>query len=297
MRIRTNGTWFALGLMLRTALVLGLIAISVPAWADHCDGSGSVGDRGGEVVGECHEGDSGGSSSGAAADTWNAHCAAEVGAYEEGDAVDFVRVEPLTEGDVEHLGLDPSGVYWWWNAVCLRGGEAVFQREIMVEDSSAVAPEVVRDRARARIDPPAPTPEASPPLSGPTFVNVPTWLWLDSADWVPLEVSETDGLVTVTVRATPVQAAWNMGEGEVVVCDGPGTVWEPGLAETATDCAHTYAHSSYGESDGRFAGSVTVTWEFEWWFNGVYKGGFGSVDLSSGLEVAVGEIQAVETGG
>lgn len=297
MRIRSYRARLAVGVVVGIAVVALLFAPAFPALAGHCSGSGAVGDRGGEVVGECHGGDSGGSGSGAASDTWDAHCASEAGSYQQGDTVDFVRVEPLTEGDVDHLGLDPSGVYWWWNVVCLRGGEAVFQREILVEESVAVAPEVVRDRARARIDPSAPAPASSPPLSGPTYVNVPTWLWLDEADWTPLEVSETQGLVTVTVRATPTQAAWDMGDGEVVVCDGPGTVWEAGLPETATDCSYTYAHSSYGEAEGRFDGSVTVTWEFEWWINGVYQGGFGSVDLSSGFEVAVGEIQAVETGG
>jgi hypothetical protein len=42
---------------------------------------------------------------------------------------------------------------------------------------------------------------------------------------------------------------------------------------------------------------VTVTWEFEWWINDGYQGVFGSVDLSASFGVAVGEIQAVETGG
>lgn len=296
MRVGSHGPRSAVGLTVALALTALVLLVAAPAWADHCGGSGSVNDRGGEVDGECHEDSSGGSDGGGQSDVWNAHCAAEIGAYQGGDEVEFVRMEPLTEGDVEHLGLDPSGVYWWWNVVCLRGGEAVFQREIMVEESS-VAPEVVRNRARARLDPPSPTPASSPPLSGSTYVNVPTWLWLDEGDWAPLEVSETEGLVTVTVRATPTQAAWDMGDEQVVVCDGPGVEWEAGLPETATDCSHVYEHSSYGEPDGRFAGSVTVTWQFEWWINGVYQGGFGSVDLSSGFEVAVGEIQAVETGG
>lgn len=297
MRLRTYGPRPALRLVLGLALVAALLALATPALADHCEGSGWVGDRGGQVEGECREEASGGSGGAAGSAVWDIHCAAEAGSYQGGDEVEFVRMEPLTEGDVEHLGLDPSGVYWWWNVVCLRGREAVFQREIMVEESSAVAPEVVRDRARARIDPPAPAPASSPPLSGTTYVNVATWLWLDEADWTPIEVSETQGLVTVTVRATPTQASWDMGDGEVIVCDGPGVIWETSLPESETDCSHTYAHSSYGEPEGRFDGSVTVTWRFEWWINGVYQGGFGLVDLVSGFEVAVGEIQAVETGG
>jgi hypothetical protein len=56
-------------------------------------------------------------------------------------------------------------------------------------------------------------------------------------------------------------------------------------------------HSSYGEPGGRFAASVTVSWQFEWWINDVYQGVFGIVDVPAGFGVAVAEIQAVETGG
>jgi hypothetical protein len=42
---------------------------------------------------------------------------------------------------------------------------------------------------------------------------------------------------------------------------------------------------------------VTVTWEFEWWINDVYQGVFGTVDVAAAFDVAVAEIQAVETGG
>jgi hypothetical protein len=78
---------------------------------------------------------------------------------------------------------------------------------------------------------------------------------------------------------------------------GPGIVWTSGALEDATDCSYTYDHSSYGKPEGRFKASVTVTWEFEWWINDVYQGVFGTVDLSAAFAVAVGEIQAVETGG
>ena len=78
-----------------------------------------------------------------------------------------------------------------------------------------------------------------------------------------------------------------------------GRVWcgRRGLSEDATDCSYVYEHSSYGEPDGRFEASVTVTWEFEWWINDSYQGVFGTVDLAAPFGVAVGEIQAVETGG
>ena len=131
------------------------------------------------------------------------------------------------------------------------------------------------------LEPPAPVPETSPPLARQTFVRVPTWLWLDPASWVPVEVSETRGLTTVTVRATPTHARWVMGDGGGITCMGPGVVWGSGASEDDTDCAYTYLHSSYGEPGGRFEASVTVTWDFEWWINDIYQGVFGTVDLST----------------
>ena len=160
-----------------------------------------------------------------------------------------------------------------------------------------VPPEVMRDVAAARLEPPSPDPETNPSLTSQAFVRVPTWLWLDPASWLPIEASETRGLSTVTVRATPTHARWVMGDGGGITCVGPGVAWTSGASEDATDCSYTYEHSSYGEPEGRFEASVTVTWEFEWWINDVYQGVFGTVDLAAPFGVAVGEIQAVETGG
>jgi hypothetical protein len=298
MRIRTNRSRVALRLIVTLAVVLPVVTLlAAPSFASHCTGEGTIRDRGGEVSGECHGSTPGRPGSRDVHELWDAYCAASVGSYQEGDRVEFVETEPLTEGDIVHLGFDPTGEYWWWNLMCWRDGEAVYQYEFAVEVTAPVSPELLRDEATARIDPPAPSPESSPPLARQTFVNVATWLWLDAAGWEPIEVSETQGLTTVTVRATPAQAVWVMGDGGGATCNGPGVEWTSGLAEDATDCSYTYLHSSYGQPEGRFEATVTVAWEFEWWINDTYQGVFGSVDLSTGFAVAVGEIQAVETGG
>lgn len=297
MRVRTYRSRFAVSL---TVVLAGLVfggVFTAPALAADCDGQGSVRDRGGGVEGECSEESPGQPGSSSIEEVWDAYCTSRVGPYQQGDTVAYERSEPLTEGDIEAHGLDPSGEHWWWFVHCVRDGVAVAGVEILVTDTPGVPPEVIRDRAAARIDPPVPSPVSSPPLGEPTFVAVSTWLWLDRSAWAPIEVSESQGLVTVTVRATPTEAVWEMGDGETVVCDGPGTEWSPGLAEDATDCSHTYTTGSYGNPDGVFSGSVTVTWVFDWWINGSAQGSFGAVDLSSGFVVAVAEIQAVETEG
>ena len=296
MRVRSHRSRTSVRLSLAIAIVGAVAFHAAPVSANHCSGEGDIYQGGGEVVAECHGQTPGRPGGRTVHETWDIYCAA-VGPYREGDEVEFYATDELTAGDVEHLGFDPTGEYWWWNVTCWRDGEPAHSHEFAVEVSPPVSPEVIRDVAAARLEPPPPVPETSPPLTRQTFVAVPTWLWLDGASWSPVEVSETRGLTTVTVRATPTLARWVMGDGGGVTCAGPGVVWRSGLSEDATDCSYTYVHSSYGEPGGRFEASVTVAWEFEWWINDVYQGVFGGVDLAAPFGVAVGEIQAVETGG
>lgn len=298
MRVRTHRSRLAHGLAaLATLVLLATLVPAGPASAHHCTGGGQIDDRGGDVVAECHGATPGRPGSVDVSELWGSYCAAWVGGFLPGDGVEFVATDPLTVGDVEHLGFDPTGVYWWWNVTCFRDGEPVHMHEFAVEETPPVPPEVLRDIAAARLDPPAPAPVTSPPLGRPSFVGVATWLWLDPGAWVVVEESETRGFTTVTVRAAPVLATWTLGDEAVVTCWGPGVAWTSGLSEDATDCSHMFEHSSYGEPEGRFEASVTVTWEFEWWINTTYQGVFGTVDVASPFVVAVAEIQAVETGG
>ncbi|MEX2652893.1 MAG: hypothetical protein WD473_10690 [Acidimicrobiia bacterium] len=267
-----------------------------PALANHCSGNGDIYQGGGDVVAECHGATPGQPGGRSVHELWDIYCT-DAGPYEEGDEVGFYEVAPVATDEIELFGLDPTGEYVWYDVICWRDGRGDIEVQIIVEVTPPVPPEAIRDVAAARLEPPQPDPETSPSLTSQTFVQVPTWLWLDPASWSPIEVSETRGLTTVTVRATPTHTRWVMGDGGGVTCDGPGVVWTSGASEEATDCSYMYEHSSYGEPEGRFEASVAVSWEFEWWINDVYQGVFGTVDLSAGFDVAVGEIQAVETGG
>lgn len=297
MRIRTHRPRASVGLILAVASLAAAVALhAVPALADHCSGDGDIYQGGGEVVGECHGDDPGRPGSTSVHELWNIYCA-DVGPYQEGDEVAFYEVAPVDPDEIELFGLDPTGEYVWYDVICWHDGRGEGDYSIIVEITPPVPPEVIRDRATARLEPPPPDPATSPPSAQQTYVKIPTWLWLEAAAWTPVEVSETQGLVTVTVRATPTGALWLMGDGGEVYCSGPGIAWYSGAPEDATDCSYTYRHSSYGEPDGRFRASVTVTWEFEWWINDVPQGVFGSVELTTPFELAVAEIQAVETGG
>lgn len=297
MRVRTNGARVALRLIVTLALVLPAVTLpGASAYANHCSGDNRIDERGGEVDAECHGEDPGGSGSSTMEELWARYCT-DAGPYRPGDEVGFYEVAPVSPEHVEAVGLDPTGEYVWYDVICWRDGREAAEVQIIVEVTPGVAPEVIRDQVAARLEPPPPVPVTSPPLERHAVVRIPTWLWLDAGYWAPLEVSETRGVVTVTVRATPTQASWVMGDGGEVTCLGPGVEWRSGLSEDDTDCSYTYLHSSYGLEDGRFDVSVTVVWEFEWWLNGVYQGSFGTVGVSTDFALAVGEIQAIETKG
>ena len=297
MRVCSHRQRTAVRLIVAVALTAATATFTAaPAAADDCDGNGGIRDRGGDVVGECQVVLPGQPGDFTVNELWGIYCSA-VGPFQEGDDVGFYEVAPLEPNEIDMLGLDPTAEYMWYDVICWRDGRGEVEIPIIVEVTPGVPPEVIRDQVAARIEPPAPSPASSPPLADKTVVGVPTWLWLGQSYWQPIEVSETQGLVTVTVRATPTEAEWVMGDGGSVTCHGPGVEWVSGLAEDATDCSHTYLHSSYGEPEGRFEASVTVTWVFEWWINDAYQGEFGTVDRGTPFAVAVAEIQAVETGG
>lgn len=166
----------------------------------------------------------------------------------------------------------------------------------VVPEGGAVDPGQLALQARQSIPISRPGINTSPDADRRLYVQVPTWLWLDETWWQPYTATATAGRVSATVTATPTAARWSMGDGGTETCDGPGTPWEPGLAEDATDCSYTYRHSSAGRSDDSYTLTVTVEFEVTWSTNVPGGGGsLESVERSESRQVQVGEIQAVET--
>ncbi len=173
----------------------------------------------------------------------------------------------------------------------------------LVADPAFAAIRAVRDRARARLSPPAPAVHVSPSRA---VTRLPTWLWVDRSVWVPSSASASAGAVTVRVEARPTSSRWDLGEGSRV-CDGPGIAWSQ-PAQDAYDaqpaavrgrgnpaCTYTFVHSSSVTSDGVYHASVTVSWEFSWWLNGQPQGSFGTVDRRTDFDLQVGEVEALIT--
>jgi len=139
----------------------------------------------------------------------------------------------------------------------------------------------------------APTPALSPAKA---VVNYPTWLWLQGG-WGKQSATATVPGLSATVTATPTRVVWSMGDGGQVTCAGPGTPYEPELADSAqrTDCAYTYAKSSADAPGGSFTATATVYFGASWTATDGTAGELGTVTGVTDFPVIVEQIEAVNT--
>jgi hypothetical protein len=153
----------------------------------------------------------------------------------------------------------------------------------------------VARRARRSVAIPDPVIATAPPADGKLFVRIPTWLWVDETWWKPYSATASVGGVSATVVATPVRATWSTGDGERVVCDGPGVAWRRGLPELASRCTHEYTRSSAARPGGTFDLAVSVSFEVTWSSSTGAGGRLLPLTRTATRPVQVGEIQAVIT--
>lgn len=144
---------------------------------------------------------------------------------------------------------------------------------------------------------PLPAVRTSPPPEIDQLVNLPLWMWLDN--WAPVSVTAAlpEAGASVTVTATPRSVTWDMGNGDRVVCAGPGTPYIPGAGNQASpDCGYTYRRSSAGQPNLQYQVSATMTWDASWTAAGVDGGGsLGQVSRTTTFGVRVAEIQTINT--
>jgi hypothetical protein len=157
-------------------------------------------------------------------------------------------------------------------------------------------PETVARRALQYTALPGPAIGMSPPPGRGAVVNLPQWLWVDSGTWAPTNATATIDGVTVTTAAQPERVVFDMGNGDQVVCDGPGTPYDPRRpeAEQRSDCTYTYRTSSAGQPGGTFVVTATVEWRITWTALGAAGGGdLGVVRRSASQPLPVAEIQSL----
>lgn len=191
----------------------------------------------------------------------------------------------------------PNAQYAWYLQACTNPDGSVTSTFIPVEITDpepAPDPEALRASAQEELRLPSPRIAMSPP--GEQVVQVASWLWLDGGLWRPHSSSASAGGVTATVTATPTRTLWDMGNGETVVCEGPGTPYDPSRADAAqsTSCSYTYRNSSAGRPGNAYPVTVTVEWQLGWTVTGAPGGGaLPGLTTSTSTTVPVGEVQAL----
>ncbi len=154
-----------------------------------------------------------------------------------------------------------------------------------------VNPAVLAQQAVKQLGLGAPGIEMAPPPGDPQLVRVPTWLWIDSGAWRAVTASASAGAVTTTATATPSKVVWEMGDGEAVTCDRPGTPYDPDRPDATTDCSYAWS------APGVYRVTATVYWSVTWTATGAPGGGNLGLQTgpASGVSVRVVESQAINT--
>jgi hypothetical protein len=199
--------------------------------------------------------------------------------------------------DVDSAEPQHSATGRWLEYRCNGLGAIAVDGYFVVPEGGLVDPHQLALTALASVAIAPPALRTSPSENGRLYVQLPTWLWLDSTWWQTYEATANTGRVWSTVRATPVATTWELGDGGSVSCRGPGTPWRPGLSEDVSSCTHTYRSSSASRPGGTFDLEATVTLEVSWTSNATVGGTLPAITRSSTLDVEVGEIQAIGTRG
>lgn len=220
---------------------------------------------------------------------------------------------PVYRPDGSVIEVDGTGR--WYDKRCKReGGEARYvdpvagaafgtgsfapqeTSELVYLRRRAVQPAEIAMEALGYMPLPAPAITTSPPPQFDSVVNVPVFLSVDPADWEPRSVTTGVPGVSVVVRAEPQRVEWDMGTGDFVVCDGPGTPYDSSRSEAdqVADCTYTYRRTSAGQPNERFPVTATLVWRASWSVVGAPGGGdLGEVRRSSSTSLRVAQVQSL----
>ncbi|MFF0107171.1 hypothetical protein [Streptomyces hirsutus] len=165
---------------------------------------------------------------------------------------------------------------------------------------NAVTPEVLAELAYAEIRVPGTEVTLAP--AGEAKVNLPTWAWLDGAEFRPVSVTASVPVIGIEATATAVPVSLEIEPGtpdaETFPASGvceidDGRIGEPyarGKADRDPPCGVRYLRSS---GDGTFPLQATVTWEIEWTGTGGAGGDLPDGTFGATQDVVVQEIQAI----
>jgi len=142
------------------------------------------------------------------------------------------------------------------------------------------------DRARRQV--PAPALDISPPPTAGGIVNLGLWLALQAP--APVTVRAEAGALWAEATATLASTRWDMGNGDVVECAGPGTPIVDLETVEQGPCGYTYRRSSPDETP--YVLGITAIWRITYRSS---SGGGTSAPMERTLTTSydVDEIQTV----
>ena len=155
-----------------------------------------------------------------------------------------------------------------------------------------VDPEQLAQQAVSSMDLMAPrigiAPRSAPGSIG--LVGLQNWMWVDNPDAQTFGANTAKasaGSFTVTVTAKVESVDWDMGDGQVITCYGPGTPYNVNLDgfNPSPDCGHVY------EKQGYYTVTATAHWRIDW----VGAGDSGTIrmDLAATAPITIGEWQTL----
>ncbi|WSZ87051.1 hypothetical protein OG584_19895 [Streptomyces sp. NBC_00859] len=244
---------------------------------------------------------------------WNIPTASGVGEAHAMDEARYIKGSPYKD-----FNKSQAGKGMWWDAVRDKtrekaGDAAAFDCDtatfwvkngVTPKVKNAVTPEVLAKLAYHRIK--LPDTKATLAPANNTKVNLPTWAWLDKANFNPVSVTaalNAGGLnIHATTTAEPTSLKLDPGTEDAITFPSSGQcpivhgqVGEPyvkGNADETPPCGVEYLRSS---GDGVYKLRATVTWKIHWTGTGVTgdqplpDGEFGGTQ-----DVTVQEIQAID---
>ncbi|AYL39638.1 hypothetical protein CNQ36_22800 [Streptomyces fungicidicus] len=207
---------------------------------------------------------------------------------------------------------DKSGEGFWWGSYVNKsyppGWDACTEDYFWVDTGdappadieNAITPEILAGLAYAEIRVPGTEVTLAPTET--TKVNLPTWAWLDGAEFKPVSVTASvpDIAISATATAEPVSLEIKPGTPDAQtypasgVCgiDGRriGEPYQKGDADRTPPCGVKYLRSS---GDGAFPLQATVTWKIHWTGTGGAEGNLPDGEFGATQDVVVQEIQAI----
>lgn len=178
---------------------------------------------------------------------------------------------------------------------CGDGFELLMWWEDDTGEGNPVAPLLAE--ALAEVRPGAVPMDVEPPAQPGVVVGLPAYFSIDDAAAGGASASASAGGFTVTVSAVPSQIVVDVGEGDPLVCDPPGSRYVSGQDHPEGGCTHLYTAVPEG---GSVVVSSHVVYEASYQVDG--PGLSGTFDLgtfegaATDTDVTVREVRSVRTG-